>query len=166
MVREFGTWLQDTPLSLGLQSTLWFVPVSQSIHILSIAVLFTSAMFINTRLLGFGAGGRSVSDVVATHLPWMWRALAALAITGILQTITEPVRQFITPIYWYKMLLIVVVAVLTARFGSQVRAHAAQYDAAATRPASARTFALVSSALWIVIVILGRFIGYVWANYL
>ena len=166
MVREFGEWLANTGLSQGLQNTLWFVPVSQSVHILSVAMLFTSAMFINLRLLGFGASGRSVTEVVGTHVPWMWRALAVLAITGILQTITEPVRQFITPIFWYKMLLIVVVAILTARFARQVRANAAQWDAPATRPASARNFALLSTAIWVTVVIFGRFIGYVWAYYL
>jgi hypothetical protein len=166
MVREFGDWLGNTSLSLGLQNTLWFVPVSQSTHILSVAVLFTSAMFINLRLLGFGQGGRSLTELLDTHLPWMRLALAMLVITGVLQTITEPVRQFITPIYWYKMVLIVIVAILTVRFARTVRANAAQWNEPATRPASARSFALVSSALWITIVIFGRFIGYVWAYYL
>jgi hypothetical protein len=166
MVREFGDWLSKTSLSRDLQDTLWFVPVSQSVHILSVAVLFTSAMFINLRLLGVTKGERSFSELVDTHVPWMWRALAMLVVTGVLQTITEPVRQFITPIYWYKMLLILIVAILTARFAGRVRANAAAWNEPATRPGSARSFALVSSALWITIVIFGRFIGYVWAYYL
>jgi hypothetical protein len=83
-----------------------------------------------------------------------------------LQTIQETVRQFVTPIYWYKMLLIVIVAIMTARFARQVRANAAQWDAPATRPSGARSFALASTAMWVVIIVFGRFIGYVWAAYL
>jgi hypothetical protein len=166
MVREFGAWLQDTPFAEGLRNILWLVPVSQSIHILSVAVLFSSVLFINFRLLGLVNTGRSVSEVVEQHVPWVWRALIVLLLTGLTQTVVETLRQVITPIFWYKMLLIVIVAVMTARFARQVRANAAQWDAPAARPSNAKSFALASTALWVVIIVFGRFIGYVWALYL
>jgi hypothetical protein len=94
----------------------------------------------------------------------MWRALLGCFLTGTLQTIIEPVRQFVTPIFWGKMLLIVLMALLTAWLARTVRLHSAAWDAI-ERPAAARVFAVVSSAAWITIVSFGRFIGYVWANY-
>ena len=165
MIREFAGWLAATRLSNTLQNVLWIVPASQSIHILSLAVVFAAALMINLRLLGPGGGGRSISQLVATLVPWMWRGLAVLLLTGSVQTIAEPVRQFVTPAFWAKMLMIVVVMTMTAAFTRAVRANAARWDAAATRPAGARVFAVVSTLLWVAIVTCGRFIGYTWAFY-
>lgn len=166
MIREFAGWLENTPFAEGLRHILWLVPVSQSIHILAVAFLFTSAMYINLRLLGVVSTGRSVSEVVDQHVPWIWRALGVLLFTGLVQSTVETTRQVVTPHFWIKMALIIVLSIWTARFASQVRANAAQWDAAGTRPSSAKTFALVSTAIWITCIALGRFIGYVWAIYL
>ncbi|MFO1401577.1 MAG: DUF6644 family protein [Steroidobacteraceae bacterium] len=165
MLREFAAWLAATPLSHTLQEVTWIVPASQSLHIMALAVVFSSALMINLRLLGLGAGGRSVSQLAGTLVPWMWRGLAALALTGALQTIAEPVRQFVAPLFWTKMALIVLVAAATATFSGAVRRNATLWDAPATRPRAARWFALGSTLLWFAIIVCGRFIGYTWAFY-
>ena len=165
MVRMFANWIATTWLSSKFQNVLWIVPASQSIHIASLAVVFASALMINMRVLGVGAGGRSVSQLAGTLVPWMWRGLACLLLTGAVQTIAEPVRQFVTPLYWAKMAMIVVVMAMTTVFARSVRANASRWDAAATRPASARVFAVLSTLLWVAIIACGRMIGYTWAFY-
>ena len=164
MFRPTADAIAASDLSVTLQNILGVVPVSQSIHIACLSVLFASAMMINLRLLGIGSKGRSVSSLVATLVPWMWGALLGCLLTGTVQTITEPVRQFVTPIFWGKMGLIILMALLTAWLARTVRANSALWDGA-HRPAAARVFAVVSSAAWITIITFGRFIGYVWANY-
>jgi hypothetical protein len=141
------------------------VPTSQAIHILCICVVFTSALMINLRLLGVGASGRSISQLTGSLVPWMWAGLLLLLLTGTVQTIAEPVRQFVTPAFWAKMTLIVIVATMTAVFARRVRANAARWDASGTRPAGARVFAIASSILWIAIIVCGRFIAYTSAFY-
>jgi hypothetical protein len=165
MFRSLASAIAASPLSQTLQNALWVVPVSQSIHILALSVVFASAMMINLRLLGVGAGGRSVSALVATLVPWMFRALLVCLCTGALQTFIEPMRQFVTPIYWMKMGLIGLMALLTLWLARTVRAHAAAWDGPG-RPGIARLFAIVSSLAWITIITFGRFIGYVWASYI
>jgi hypothetical protein len=162
--RALANDIAASRISVILQNTLWVVPVSQSIHLVSLSVLFASAMMINLRLLGVGARGRSVSSLVATLLPWMWRALLVCFLTGVLQTLIEPLRQFITPIYWWKMLLIVLMALLTAWLSRTVRDDSALWDSP-ERPPAARVFAVVSSLAWMTIITFGRFIGYVWGYY-
>jgi hypothetical protein len=166
MFRATAEQIAGSGLSHALQNTAWLVPVSQSTHIVALSVLFAAVLMIGLRLLGVGAGGRSVSQLAATLLPWMWRALLLLLLTGVVQTITEPVRQFITPIFWLKMLLVAVLALLTLWFSRTLRADAARWDSAQTRPAAARLFAVVSIAGWATVIVFGRFIGYVWAQYL
>lgn len=165
MFRVTAERIADSGLSHALQDVLWLVPVSQSTHIVALSVLFASALLINLRLLGVGIGGRSVSQLTRTLVPWMWRALLVLLLTGVLQTVIEPVRQFITPIFWGKLVLVAVLALLTHWLARSVRAHAAQWDDAATRPAAARLFAIASTAGWVTVIAFGRFIGYVWAYY-
>jgi hypothetical protein len=165
MFREFADWLTNTPLSKTLQDQAWVVPTSQSIHILAVSIVFGSACMINLRLLGVGRSGRSVSQLSNTLVPWMWRGLVVLLFTGLVQTIAEPVRQFVTPMFWAKMMMIVVVATMTALYAKAVRRNAPVWDAAASRPGRGKAFAVLSTLLWLAIIVCGRFIGYTWSFY-
>jgi hypothetical protein len=165
MFRATAEQIAASGLSHRLQEVPWLVPASQSTHIVALSVLFASAMLINLRLLGVGIGGRTASQLAQTLVPWMWRALIVLLFTGALQTLIEPVRQFVTPIFWGKMVLVVLLALLTRWVARTLRDNAAQWDDAATRPAVARVFALVSTLGWVTVIAFGRFIGYVWSYY-
>lgn len=166
MFRAFADKLSATDISVALQNAEWVIPTSQSIHIVSVSVLFASAIMINMRLLGIGAKGRSISQLSGTVLPWMWRALLVLLLTGTVQAVAEPVRQFVAPVFWTKMILIVVVSLLTVFFARAVRRNAAGWDASGSRPGAARMFAVISSLLWVAIIFCGRFIGYTYSFYL
>ena len=165
MFRPFADWLSQTPLSKTLQDQPWVVPTSQSIHILAVSIVFGSACMINLRLLGVGRSGRSVSQLSNTLVPWMWGGLVVLLLTGFVQTITEPVRQFVTPMFWAKMMMILVVASMTALYARAVRRNAPAWDVASSRPWTAKVFAVVSTLLWMAIIVCGRFIGYTWSFY-
>lgn len=165
VVRHWADWLAATAVSHWLQDRLWIVPTSQSIHILMISVVFAAAVLLNLRLLGLSATGRPVSALVGAVVPWMYAALTVLLLTGIVQTVTEPVRQFVAPAFWWKMLMIVIVVALTRALQLAVRADPARWDGAG-RPRAARLLALVSLALWIGIIYCGRFIAYTWESHL
>ena len=165
MFRSFAEWLAGTSASQLFQNQLWVVPTSQSIHILSVCMVFTSAIMINMRLLGLWGSSRTVSQLTKQLVPWMWGGLVVLLLTGVVQTIAEPVREFITPVFWAKMVMIVVVSVMTAVFAGKVRARAASWDAAGGSSAGPRSFAVATSILWVAIIICGRFVGYTWSFY-
>jgi heme/copper-type cytochrome/quinol oxidase subunit 2 len=118
------------------------------------------------RLLGITHSGRTVSQLARTLVPLMWGALGVLLLTGVIQTIAEPVRQFVTPWFWAKMIMIVVVMAMTVVFTTKIRASAAAWDAPAPRPSGARQFAIASTLLWVAIIVCGRFVGYTWSDYL
>lgn len=165
MIRELATWIANTSMSHLFQNVSWVVPTSQSIHVVCIGVVFGAAVMISLRLLGVPSGGRSISQLVATLVPWMYRALVILLMTGLVQTIAEPERQFVAPVFWIKMLMIICVVLLTSWFASSVRKRAGQWDSAA-RPAAAKPFAVVSLFLWVAVIACGRFIGYTYSFYL
>jgi hypothetical protein len=167
MFRPFADWIANTELNHAFQEyASWLIPTSQSIHIIAVCVLFTSAMLINVRLLRAAKTGSTVSQLTRTLVPWMWGALSVLLVTGAIQTIAEPVRQFVTPMFWAKMVMIVLVTAMTAVFAVKVRENAPAWDATTSRPSGARQFAIASTVLWITIIVCGRFIGYTWSFYL
>jgi hypothetical protein len=165
MFRPLADWLAATPLSKTLSDQPWVVPTSQSIHILAVAAVFASALMINLRLLGVGARGRSVSQLSDTLIPWMWRGLVVLLLTGSIQTLAEPVRQFVTPVFWAKMAMIIIVTVMTIFFVRVLRRNAPLWDDVSSRPLQAKIFAVVSTLMWVAIIVCGRFIAYTWASY-
>jgi hypothetical protein len=67
--------------------------------------------------------------------------------------------------FWAKMAMIILVATITALYATAVRRNAALWDAASSRPWPARIFAVLSTLLWLAIIVCGRFIGYTWSFY-
>lgn len=165
MLRPVADWIAATPLSKALSEQAWVVPTSQSIHILAVSTVFASALMINLRLLGVGAQGRSVSQLSDTLIPWMWRGLAVLLLTGSIQTLAEPVRQFVTPAFWAKMAMIIIVTVVTILFVRALRRNVPLWDDGSSRPLHAKVFAVVSTLMWVAIIVCGRFIAYTWASF-
>jgi hypothetical protein len=165
MFRPLADWLAATPLSKALSDQSWVVPTSQSIHILAVSTVFASALMINLRLLGVGARWRSVSQLSDTLIPWMWCGLVVLLLTGSIQTLAEPVRQFVTPVFWAKMTMIVIVTVMTILFVRALRRNAPLWDDVSSRPPQAKIFAVVSTLMWLAIIVCGRFIAYTWSMY-
>jgi hypothetical protein len=165
MFHSFADWLATTSLSQAFQDHAWVIPTSQSIHILAVSVVFASVLMINLRLLGIVTRGRSVSQLSNSLLQWIWRGLAVLLFTGIVQTVAEPVRQFVTPVFWAKMVMILIVVTMTTLYAKAVRRNALLWDADSSRPASAAVLAAISTLLWLAIIVCGRFIGYTWSFY-
>jgi hypothetical protein len=165
IVRHWAVQIGATPLSLWLQVHEWVIPTSQSLHIAALSVVYASALVISLRLLGVARRGRPVAVLVRTLTPWMYSALAILLLTGTLQTVAEPIRQFVTPAFWWKMCMIVVIVICTVLFDRTVRRHAERWSDGNTHPLWARLFGLGSLALWTGIVICGRLIGYTWEQH-
>jgi hypothetical protein len=157
--REYAEGLARTALSRALQDHGWIIPASQSIHIVAVSVVFTSALLVNLRVMGVARSGRTAPQLAGALLPWMWMGLGVLLVTGALQTLAEPVREFVTPVYWAKMIMIALVVSLTAGYsrarlmgeGSSMRFVPRTLDIG---------FALLSTLIWVAIIACGRFIGY------
>jgi hypothetical protein len=93
---EVCKWLAATPLSHTIQTAGWIIPTLQTIHILSVAVLFSSAILVDLRL-STALSGRDVPlpDVARRFLPTIWPVLLILLITGSVLIIGEPRRSLL-----------------------------------------------------------------------
>ena len=79
---EFSKWLAATPLSHAIQTTGWIIPTVQTIHILSVAVVFSSATLVNLRIWRLLQRDAPLPEIARRFLPAIWPVLLVLLITG------------------------------------------------------------------------------------
>lgn len=158
---EFAQWLQTTRLSVAIQSIEWIIPLTQSIHIVTIGIVFVSILVVAMRVLGWMRTDQSAGEVVGRFSAWIRNGLIVLTVTGVTLVIGEPVRQFMSLSFWLKMTLLAIGIVSAVGFR---RAMIAGGAAAAGRgsefPLSLRSAAVATVLLWLAIIFLGRAIAY------
>ncbi|MEP7314991.1 MAG: DUF6644 family protein [Pseudomonadota bacterium] len=157
-MQDFGEWLQATPVSVMIQTVKWIIPLLQSIHIVTIGIVFISSLMIALRVLGRVRTDELFTDVWHRFAPWMWGGLVVMTLTGLLLVLGEPVREFTALSFWIKMTLLVIAIISTAAFGRSLRG-----TTLSARPefsTAARTVAVVNIAIWLAIIFLGRAIAY------
>ena len=152
-------WIEQTELSQSIAAAAWVVPTVQTIHILGIAMVASSALMIDLRLIGVFWSNRPVEAVKARFLPLIWWPLLLLLFTGIIMITAEPARSLKNPAFQLKMLLLIAALAVTLVFQFLHRRNAAFGDVAGPR-AAAVTLAIVSILLWSSIIFAGRWIAY------
>ncbi len=157
-VHGFAGWLEATSASDAIKSASWVIPLLQSIHILTIGIVFISFLMIVLRVLGVMRTDEPVDAVWTRFAPWMWSGLVVMAATGITLVVGEPEREFGTVSFWLKMLLVAIGVTGTALYGRSLRSAAA--GASTVFPVSAKAASVLMVILWIAVIFLGRAIAY------
>lgn len=157
----FCDWLAATALSQTLQTVGWIIPAVQTVHILSVAAVMTSALMLDLRLLGLRGTDQSVAAVAARFLPFIWWPLPVLLLTGAVLIIAEPSRSLQNPVFLLKMTLLLCAAGVTLAWQMPLRGDPTFWDASLRRMRLARLLALISLPLWAAIICAGRWIAYV-----
>jgi len=160
MMQHFCDWLAATAISQAFANTGWFVPTVQTVHILSIAIVVTTVGMLDFRLLHLTHKGPPLPDLARSFLPWTWRALWVLLLTGTLLTITEPSRELMNYSFWIKMSMVVTLVVLTLLFQGPLRRNPGYWNASGHRRLLGGALATGSLLLCICIVFAGRLIAY------
>jgi hypothetical protein len=157
----FSDWLSQTPVSTTLQTVAWIIPAVQTVHILAIAIVMSSVVMVDLRLMGLVGGTQSITGVAQRFIPWLWWALAVLLATGLILITAEPRRDLLNPVFQAKMALLMIAIGVTAAFQVQVRRNMSAWDMAPESRAGAWVTAVASLLVWTAIVGCGRWIAYV-----
>ena len=157
-MHEFAEWLGSTPLSVAIQSRLWLTPLLQTIHIVMIGIVFVSMLSVALRVLGQIRSDEPLVETWHRFAPWFWTALGVMAGTGLILTISEPVREVSALSFWIKMALIIVGVSSALYFGRTVAAAGA--GVSSVYSGRARVVAVATILLWVAILCLGRWIAY------
>lgn len=158
---EFANWLAGTGLSQFIQRELWAIPALQSVHIMAIAAVVSSALFINLRLLGAADRSHKLMDTGRRFLPWIWGGLIVLATTGVLLVVGEPKRELMSVPFWIKMALVAVGAGATFWFQTTLKTRQELWEADRSF-ALVRLYAFGTLLVWVGVITAGRLIAYVY----
>lgn len=160
MMQSFCDWLAATTLSQLFANLNWFVPSVQTLHILSIGVVVTTLAMLDFRLAGLTRRGPPLEVMAGKFIPWTWRALVVLLVTGILLIITEPARELMNGAFRLKMLLVVLLIFLTLAIQRVSAREAGYWSASLARRRLGGALGIASLVLCVAIVAAGRFIAY------
>lgn len=159
-LREFSKWLAATPLSHGIQTTGWVIPTLQTIHILAVAMLFSSAVLVDLRIWRLLQRDVPLADVARRYLPVIWPVLLLLLITGGLLIVGEPRRSLLNATFYLKMMLLAVALLLTVGLQWSLSSNPEFWEKDRMRRAAARLAATASILVWCGVLFAGRWIAY------
>ena len=164
VISEFSGWLATTPLSHTIQTAGWVIPTLQTIHILSVAVVFTAAVLVDLRLWRLLNRDVPLPEITRRFLPAIWPVLLVLLITGSLLIIGEPRRSLLNSTFYIKMGLLAVAILLTAWLQWSASSSPNFWDKDRGRRMAGQLAASVSILVWCGILFAGRWIAYTQAG--
>ena len=139
-----------------MRQSLWLFPVIECIHLLALSLLFGTVLAVDLRMLGLGLRAQPSSELARKLQPWMVGALSTSIVTGIPMLLSEAVKCYYSPPFWYKMSLLALAII----FSFTVRRIVARSEPGRIAPALVRLTALVSLALWYGVGFSGRWIAF------
>jgi hypothetical protein len=169
-MEAIADWLAGTAASGLIQRVFWIIPVMQTIHILCVAMVFSSVVMIELRVLGI-TKSQTIEEVAHRYVPWIFAGVCVLAITGGILIVGEPKRSLPSYEFQMKMMYLAFALAFTIGFARSVHQRIAVWQATSTggpqsgtQIASTRTLvnALALAALlsWSMVVLYGRWIAY------
>jgi hypothetical protein len=153
MLLPLFQWFEATTLGTVVRESLWLFPAIECVHLLALALLGGTVLVVDLRLLGFGLRTEPVPELSRKVQPWMAGGLATMILTGIPMFLSESLKCYYSPPFWYKMTLLVLAMV----FAFTVRRRVLAGAPGAVRY---RITALVSLALWFGVGFSGRWIAF------
>ena len=161
---ELCNWLAATPLSQTIRAAGWIIPTLQTIHILSVAVVFSSAILVDLRIWRLLERDVPLGEITRRFLPTIWPVLFILLTTGSLLIVGEPRRSLLNSTFYFKMALLAVAIVLTVALQRSISSSPSFWDGNRMRRIAGRFAASVSILVWCGILFAGRWIAYTQAG--
>jgi len=160
VLNEFFLSLEYLPLAQNIGATWWF-PLIESLHVVSITLMLGAILMVDLRVLGLAATRYSVSTLSRELVPWSAVALGVASVTGIAMFITRASAHAVNPAFQIKMLLIILAGINVAVFHLIIFRRNEDWDALINTPVAARLVAASSIALWIGVMLAGRWVGHI-----
>lgn len=103
----FFQWCDNTGLGRWVRSGQWEFPIIETIHILALTFLFAAVVVIDLRLMGLMMKGWTVSGLASELIKYLNASLVVILITGVLLFLSEAVKAFDNPAFWFKVYLLI-----------------------------------------------------------
>ena len=162
MFKTIFSALQAEPFAQAVSESTWLFPTIETVHVLALTLVVGSIMVVDLRLLNLASRNRPVRELVDEVLPWTWSAFAVAAITGGLLFSSAALRYWGIWQFQTKMVMLILAAINMAIFHLGAYRGVEAWDRAPiSPPAAAKLAGGVSLTIWVTVIVLGRWIGFV-----
>ena len=151
-----AAWLETIRLHDIMQRVEWLVPTVQTIHILAVAIVFSSSLLLTLRVHRLVGTDWSPAQWGQRLNAWVGWGLVILLLSGTLMIVGEPARSLLSPVFQTKMVLLAITVIILVYQVRQIR----QIDTPMGIPSGVRLLALLSLLLWLAIIACVRWIAY------
>ena len=159
-LHQFSIRLAATAASTRIRDLAWVIPTVQTLHILAVTIVMSSALLLDLRIVGVFSDDAPIVSYVRRYFIWWGVAVLVLLLSGVTLIIGEPSRTLENWVFWTKMALVGVGTILTVLVSVPVLRNASCWDSGPKRRV-AGALATVSLLIWVAAVFCGRWIAYV-----
>ena len=154
---------EHTSLAAAMRGELgweWLFPIVETLHVISLAMVFGSIVMVDLRLVGAASRDSAASRLSGEVLPYTWGAFICAAVTGTLLFVSKAHVYFYNLQFQLKFLCMFLAGVNMAVFHFGAYRHVLDWDQNDPPPLAARLAGALSIALWIGVIFFGRWIGF------
>lgn len=159
MSPDILSWIESTWLGMQMRSQFWLFPTMETIHFLSLSVLFGTLMVVDLRVMGVA---RFINMQAAMKfIPVTIIAFCVNLLTGIAFLCADPFRYFPNIAFQWKMGLIFVAGINALWFWFGEHKELVGLADGQDAQFRAKFIAFLSLAIWVAVIVFGRMIPYV-----
>ena len=156
LLQPFFEWCNGLAISQAYRESLYLFALTTSLHLVAVTAFVGAILIGDLRLLGWGPVGQSRASIArSAQRVLLWSGLGVLA-TGIPQFTANALTYQRSPVFAYKMCLLVVALLFTAT----LRRRVAVADEGRLPSWVPRVVGAVSLTLWMGVTIGGRLITF------
>src|SRR5688572_3629896 len=153
-------WLEASALATTIRNSLYLFALIESFHVVGVSIVVGTVLVIDLRLLGLASIRRPFSVIATDVFRWTWLAFALAVATGVLMFVTNASSYWVNTYFRMKMAMLVLAGVNMAAFELTARRSVATWDRDRAAPPAGKRVAVLSLAIWVVVVFLGRWVGF------
>lgn len=151
--------LENISLAIAIRQSSWMYPWLEILHINGIVLLVGSAFLFDLRLLGFSKN-IPVTALIYYLIYWSHKGLWIVIPTGLLLFICNAKTLGFDPVFWIKMLLIILAGLNAQRMHRYTLSTVSSWNEYVDTPISAKLSAIFSIIAWFAIIACGRLLAY------
>ena len=157
MLLSLAQAVDSSNLVHTMRDIAWIGAMINVLHLLALSVFAGAVLVVDLRFMGTGLTREPLSEIASQARPWLAAGFWALVVTGLGQLALQPVKEYYSDMFNFKM-KVMLVAIIFTFF---VRPRLARMDEARLGRVWGKLVGLASLTLWAGVAIPARLIGLV-----
>ena len=145
-------WIEAASLSVWVRESVVGFPLTLSLHALGMAFLVGVHFALDLRVIGFAP--KLPVHLITRFYPLMWVSFIVALISGLMLLVAYPAKGLTNFVFYFKMLLIALAFIVGRLLTKNILIQEIEIS---TRH---KMLAVLSIALWISVIVAGRFLAY------